>query len=84
MRDGHAFVEGTNAMRRALLILSVILVACEASTPILTTAPPPGTLRAGQRALVDDGTCPAGQVREVTGAQFVGTGTRQSRCIPRP
>jgi hypothetical protein len=41
-------------------------------------------LRLGQRVLVDDGTCPAGQVKEVSGAQMTPEGiTRTSKCIAR-
>jgi hypothetical protein len=43
-----------------------------------------GDLRLGQRVLVDDGTCPAGQVKEVSGAKMSAIGVvRTSRCIPR-
>jgi len=41
-------------------------------------------LRLGQRVLVDDGTCPAGQVKEVSGAQMTPEGiARTSKCISR-
>jgi hypothetical protein len=41
-------------------------------------------LRLGQRVLVDDGTCPAGQVKEVLGAQMTPAGiARTSKCIAR-
>jgi hypothetical protein len=41
-------------------------------------------LRLGQRIKVDDGTCPAGQVKEVSGAQMTATGVvRARKCIPR-
>jgi len=41
-------------------------------------------LRLGQRILVDDGACPAGQIKEVSGAKMTVTGvSRSSRCIPR-
>jgi hypothetical protein len=41
-------------------------------------------LRLGQRILVDDGTCPAGQIKEVLGAQMTGSGVvRTRKCIPR-
>jgi len=41
-------------------------------------------LRLGQRILVDDGSCPAGQIKEVSGAQMTATGTVAVRkCIPR-
>jgi hypothetical protein len=41
-------------------------------------------LRLGQRVMVDDGTCPAGQVKEVRGAKMAETGiTRTRTCVPR-
>jgi hypothetical protein len=41
-------------------------------------------LKLGQRVQVDDGTCPAGQVREVRGAKMTDNGiSRTSSCVPR-
>lgn len=41
-------------------------------------------LRLGQRVLVDDGSCPAGQIKEVSGSQMTSTGVLRTRkCIPR-
>jgi hypothetical protein len=41
-------------------------------------------LRLGQRAMVDDGSCPAGQVKEVTGTKLTAQGiTRARKCVPR-
>ena len=41
-------------------------------------------LRLGQRILVDDGSCPAGQIKEVSGAQMTPAGVaRTHKCIPR-
>jgi hypothetical protein len=41
-------------------------------------------LRLGQRVMVDDGSCPAGQIKEVTGVKLTTTGvSRASRCVPR-
>jgi hypothetical protein len=41
-------------------------------------------LRLGQRILVDDGSCPAGQIKEVSGARMTATGIlRAMKCIPR-
>ncbi len=41
-------------------------------------------LRLGQRVLVDDGSCPAGQIKEVSGARMTTTGVVTTRkCIPR-
>ena len=41
-------------------------------------------LRLGQRVKVDDGTCPAGQIKEVSGAKMTETGVVGTRrCVPR-
>jgi len=41
-------------------------------------------LRLGQRILVDDGSCPAGQIKEVSGTQMTANGiARAIKCIPR-
>jgi hypothetical protein len=43
-----------------------------------------GALRLGQRARVDDGTCPAGQIKEVSGARMTENGVFPARkCVPR-
>jgi len=41
-------------------------------------------LRLGQRIKVDDGTCPAGQIKEVSGTKMTASGVvRARKCIPR-
>lgn len=41
-------------------------------------------LRLGQRVLVDDGSCSAGQIKEVSGSQMTTTGVLRTRkCVPR-
>jgi hypothetical protein len=41
-------------------------------------------LRLGQRILVDDGSCAAGQIKEVSGTQMTANGVlRAQRCVPR-
>ncbi len=43
-----------------------------------------GDIRLGQRVMVDDGSCPAGQIKEVQGAQMTASGVLRTRkCIPR-
>lgn len=43
-----------------------------------------GDLRLGQRVMVDDGSCPAGQIKEVSGATMAASGiVRVQKCIPR-
>jgi hypothetical protein len=41
-------------------------------------------LRLGQRVKVDDGTCPAGQIKEISGTTMTTTGVvRARKCVPR-
>lgn len=41
-------------------------------------------LKLGQRVQVDDGTCPAGQVKEVRGTKMTEKGVaRTAACVPR-
>ncbi len=73
--------------------ISIVLAAAFAATgalaqTILKTEPPMGALREGQTVLVDDGRCPAGQIRRVTGGNHVAAGghkhiTRSSVCVAR-
>jgi hypothetical protein len=59
---------------------------------VLKQEPGPGQLQRGQVALVDDGTCPKGQIKQVTGGGNMGTnmgavqggGGRQKACVKRP
>jgi hypothetical protein len=51
---------------------------------LLTREPDDLDLRLGQRVYVDDGTCPQGQVKEVTGAKLTPTGIQRTRrCVPK-
>jgi hypothetical protein len=55
---------------------------------ILKAEPPMGALKEGQRVLVDDGSCGAGQIREVIGGNHTKVGgkansIRQYRCVAR-
>jgi hypothetical protein len=51
---------------------------------ILPREPDPGELRLGQRVYVDDGSCPAGQIKEVAGANMSANGIVRSRqCVAR-
>ena len=41
-------------------------------------------VRLGQKVQVDDGSCPTGQIKELTGTTLTTTGvTRVSKCVPR-
>jgi hypothetical protein len=41
-------------------------------------------LRLGQHILVDDGSCPTGQIKEVSGSRMTASGIlRAQKCVPR-
>jgi hypothetical protein len=77
------------AAAAASLFTFVAVAPAFGQTPILKREPQMGALREGQKALVDDGTCPPGRIKEVTGGNHVLAGgtkhiERSSRCIRRP
>jgi hypothetical protein len=68
--------------------MTVLLAHGAVAAPILKTEPRLGALKHGQRVLVDDGSCPAGQIKEVIGGDHIKVGgkhhiERTRRCIPR-
>lgn len=66
--------------RTAFPIFAALLWA----VTILPREPDAGDLRLGQRIYVDDGSCPAGQIKEVAGANLSPSGvTRVRQCVAR-
>ena len=68
--------------------LASVALAQPVAAEILKKEPPMGQMREGQVVLVDDGTCPAGQIKQVIGGNHVKVGgtkhiERVHRCIPR-
>jgi starvation-inducible outer membrane lipoprotein len=69
-------------MRRVgALALALLVAGCVAAPTVLTSEPPPGTIAYGSRALVNDGSCPAGQIKELTGGSLQDHIPRKRRCI---
>jgi hypothetical protein len=82
-----AEVFGRRASLKALCFLAVFglfaLAAAMAAQP-LSREQDIVDLKLGQRIKVDDGTCPAGQIKEVSGTKMTTTGViRARKCIPR-
>jgi hypothetical protein len=64
----------------ALMALAAPLIA-EPIYPLERDIP---QLRLGERVMVDDGTCPAGKIKQVVGTKLTASGvTRAQTCIPR-
>lgn len=79
-------------IRMVLFTFAAIMILANATASVAGAAVPlrqePVDLRAGQKVRVDDGTCPAGQVKEVMGSavrQKNGTVTvqRVRTCVRR-
>ena len=68
----------------AAFLLAAAAQAAAAQT-ILKEEPKQNLLKHGVVVLVDDGSCPAGQIKEVTGGKDDGATrvNRSRRCIPR-
>jgi hypothetical protein len=78
--------------RVSSLVLALLVLGGCAMLALVTPTPAQqvsreqdiGDLRLGQRIKVDDGTCPAGQVKEISGAKMSPVGViRAHKCIPR-
>lgn len=72
--------------RPTVAFLLAALPSLAFAQTVLKTEPASGALKRGQVALVDDGSCPKGQIKEVTGGKGEGAGSirRSRRCIPKP
>jgi hypothetical protein len=69
-----------------LLTIGALIVAgsCSASASHVSREADIVNLRLGERVLVDDGSCPAGQIKEISGAKLGPTGVvRTRKCVPR-
>jgi hypothetical protein len=67
-----------------IVLLGLLLSPPSASAQVMGREQDIIDLRLGQRVLVDDGSCPAGQIKEVSGSQMTTHGVaRVRKCIPR-
>ena len=69
------------------LTVSLSATASPARAEVLKKESPMGQLREGQTVLVDGGSCPPGQIKEVIGGNHVNVGgtkhiLRTRKCIP--
>ena len=72
----------------AISVLLFVLSASAATAEILKKEPKMGALREGQTVLVDDGSCPKGQIKRVVGGNHLKVGgskqnERSRTCVPR-
>ena len=72
----------------ALWCGALLMSGCSVLAPVpityLSQDPPPGRLPHGETAYVDDGRCPAGQVKRLIGGDAKQNIPRKVECVPRP
>jgi len=77
----------TKAASRCLTLsagFALSLIATAAPAQVFSREQDIPDLRLGQRVLVDDGSCPTGQIKEVQGSQMTTSGVLRTRkCIQR-
>jgi uncharacterized protein DUF6719 len=82
----HAFrpIATTSTLVLCCLLLTLAAPAAHAMAQQVGREQEIVDLKLGQRVLVDDGTCPTGQIKEVSGTKMTATGIVPARkCIPR-
>ncbi|MCH7372214.1 MULTISPECIES: DUF6719 family protein [Aeromonas] len=80
------------AWKRSMLLALLPVVSLVSGCAIVTPAPveylpqdpPPGGLAYGKKVYVDDGQCPASQVKQLIGGDAKRNIPRQVECVPRP
>jgi len=77
----------TRAVRGSLALpagITLLLAASTAQAQTVSRESDIGDLRLGQKIMVDDGSCPTGQIKEVQGSQMTSSGIAVTRkCIQR-
>ena len=75
---------GAMSRLRISLATAALLVSIGAAqSQVLKNEPAAGNLPLGKKVLVDDGTCPAGQIKQVTGGSNTQQIARSTKCVPR-
>ena len=62
----------------------LVAIAAQAGPTVLKEVPKDGDIPYGMVVLVDDGTCPKGEVKEITGGSRAKAIPRKTRCVKRP
>ena len=76
-------MEFIKTMRALTCVIALMLLSNAAQAQIFKSEPPPGKIAIEERIYVDDGTCPAGQIKEVIGGNpRLGT-SRTRKCVVR-
>ncbi len=85
MRRARASIRRAPAplLAAALAVLGATPIV-QAGPQVLKEAPKDGAIPYGQVVLVDDGKCPKGEIKEITGGSQQQSIARKVRCIKRP
>jgi hypothetical protein len=65
------------------LVMPTVIFGCT-QNQYLKEEPAYGDLRHEQVVFVDDGTCPAGEIKKLTGGNMQRSIQRQVQCVKRP
>lgn len=66
---------------RCIVACSAVVVLASCETTYLKKEPLPGELRPGEIVYVDDGYCPEGQIKKVTGGNFAKNMPVMRECV---
>jgi len=79
-------VERTSGDIIATTLGLMVLLPCAAwaAIEVLKEEPPKNSLPRGKVVYVDDGTCPAGEIKEITGGSQAKDIPRKVQCVKRP
>ena len=81
MKARHTLLQATWFLAA---VVSIALAAPAAADEVFSREEDITDLRLGQRVLVDDGSCPPGQIKEVAGSNLTPSGvTRARQCVAR-
>ena len=73
----------TQYARPLILPATALLVMGCAQKDVFSEEPPLGSLKRGEVVLVDDGSCPAGEIKQVTAANRALAQPRSRVCVTR-
>lgn len=80
----HVGIQAVPGTLFTLIVFGWFALATAAQATVLSREQDIIDLKLGQRVRIDDGTCPAGQIKEVSGAKMTETGVLRGRkCVPR-
>ncbi len=66
------------------MVLNLIVAIAPARADIVSREADVGDVRLGQRIWVDDGSCPSGKIKEITGTRLTPAGVERSiQCVER-